>query len=73
MAKDGILESLEKVFGSSDQTLAKIPTVSQPTVEQLEEWAMQGFCEAVDGCFPIEPDGHCEHGQPSWLLHLGLI
>ena len=28
--------------------------------------------EATDGC-RVEPDGICEHGQPSWLLHLGSI
>jgi hypothetical protein len=36
---------------------------------QLEE---EGGCEATDGCF-VEPDGYCEHHQPSWLLALGLI
>jgi hypothetical protein len=36
---------------------------------QVEE---DGGCEATDGCF-VESDGTCEHGQPSWLLVLGLI
>jgi hypothetical protein len=36
---------------------------------QLEE---DGGCEAIDGCF-VEPDGTCQHGQPSWLLALELI
>jgi hypothetical protein len=31
-----------------------------------------GGGEATDGCF-VEPDGTYEHGQPSWLLVLGLI
>ena len=44
----------------------------EPTVEQLEEWAMDGIAEAMDGC-RVEPDGHCEHGSPSWLLAMGLI
>jgi hypothetical protein len=39
-------------------------------LRQLEEDG--GGCEATDGCW-VEPDGHCEHGQPSWLLALGLI
>jgi hypothetical protein len=36
---------------------------------QVEE---EGGCAATDGCF-VEPDGSCEHQQPSWLLALGLI
>ena len=43
-----------------------------PTIEQLNEWLMDGVCEATDGC-PIEPDGTCEHGCKSWFLELGLI
>jgi hypothetical protein len=31
---------------------------------QVEE---DGGCEATDGCF-VEPDGSCEHQQPSLLL-----
>ena len=31
----------------------------------------QGGCETTDGCF-VEPDGSCDHGQPSWLLARGL-
>jgi len=47
--------------------------VECPPTEQLMEWLMQGVCEATDGCFPVEPDGVCEHGCKSWLLYLGLI
>jgi hypothetical protein len=36
---------------------------------QVEE---DGSCEATDGCV-VEPDGTCDHGQPSRLLALGLI
>lgn len=28
--------------------------------------------EATDGC-TVEPDGTCEHGNPSWMIALGLI
>lgn len=28
---------------------------------------------ATDGCEPVEPDGHCEHGHASVLLALGMI
>ena len=50
-----------------------IDEVTPPSLKQLEEWRVQGVCEATDGCFPVEPDGVCEHGCESWLLHLGLI
>jgi hypothetical protein len=43
-----------------------------PTIEQLEEWADDGICEATDGCI-VEPDGTCPHGKESWLRVLGLI
>ena len=44
-----------------------------PTIEQLEQWMQDdGGCEATDGCW-VEPDGHCPHGNPSWLLAMGLI
>lgn len=44
----------------------------EPEIEQWEEWDEDGGCEAVDGCW-VEPDGHCEHGCPSWLIVMGLI
>jgi len=43
-----------------------------PDIETLQEWMDEGFCEATDGC-PVEPDGECEHGCPSWLVVLGMI
>ena len=48
------------------------PTDEEPSMEQLQQWMFDGVCEATDGC-PIEPDGTCEHGHPSWMLHMGLI
>jgi hypothetical protein len=48
------------------------PTDSEPDDDTLEYWVFDGVCEATDGC-PIEPDGVCHHGHPSWLLYLGLI
>lgn len=44
----------------------------EPSIEQLEEWMMDGVAEATDGC-RVEPDGVCEHGCESWLLKLGCI
>ncbi|HET9290836.1 MAG TPA: hypothetical protein VFQ49_07095 [Actinomycetes bacterium] len=45
----------------------------RPSLEELQRQVEEyGGCEATDGCF-VEPDGTCDHGQPSWLLALGLI
>ena len=47
--------------------------VRRPSLEELQRQVEEdGGCEATDGCW-VEPDGTCEHGQPSWLLALGLI
>lgn len=49
------------------------PTTETPNMDTLEEWVYDiETPEATDGC-PIEPDGVCEHGHPSWLIRLGLI
>ena len=49
------------------------PTVDQPDIDILMEWEFTDDYEATDGCSPIEPDGVCPHGYPSWILYLGLI
>lgn len=49
------------------------PTGEYPSIETLLEWAEDGICSAIDGCEPVELDGTCEHGAPSWFLYLGLI
>lgn len=46
---------------------------NQPTIEQLIEWLEEGWAEAIDGCGPLELDGYCIHGKPSWLIELGMI
>ncbi len=48
------------------------PTEPQPPVEEILTEADDGIVAATDGC-PVEPDGVCPHGYPSWLLYLGLI
>ena len=44
----------------------------EPSVKTMERWMNDGVAKATDGC-RVEPDGTCPHGQPSWLLKLGLI
>lgn len=46
--------------------------VKYPTMRQLEFWAFDSVCEALDDC-QVEPDGRCEHNYPSWLSFLGYI
>lgn len=60
------------------QTPAREPpsrsALEPPDVKTLMEWESEGGCEAAcpHGCW-VEPDGTCPHGNPSWLLRLGLI
>ncbi len=44
----------------------------RPTMEDLEEMVGDAVVNSVFGN-PVEPDGHDEHGAPSWLLALGMI
>jgi hypothetical protein len=44
----------------------------QPRLATLKRWARDGVAQATDGC-QVECDGHCPHGNPSWLLALGFI
>jgi len=48
------------------------PLDPEPNACDLERWAFDSVVEATDGCL-VEPDGICEHGHPSWLLHLALV
>jgi hypothetical protein len=51
----------------------EVNRMRRPSLEELQRQLEEdGGCEAIDGCL-VEPDGTCEHGQPSWLLALGLI
>ena len=45
-----------------------------PDIETLIAWEEEGGCEAACpyACW-VEPDGTCEHGNPSWLIVMGLI
>jgi hypothetical protein len=54
-------------------TWKEVNPMRRPSLEELQRQVEEdGGCEATDGCF-VEPDGTCDHGQPSWLLALGLI
>jgi hypothetical protein len=47
-------------------------TVKAPSEAAMMKWMFDGVAKATDGC-RVEPDGHCSHGKPSWLLEMGLI
>ena len=59
--------------GRTEKPVPK-PRLEVPDIETLMEWEEEGGCEAAcpEHCW-VEPDGHCPHGHPSWLLKLGLI
>ena len=68
--EDAYLSFLLSTVGAGDWPE---PTTDVPDMDTLGEWTWDyGLCEATDGC-PVEPDGTCQHGHPSWLLRLGLI
>ena len=46
--------------------------IKVPSMRQLNKWAMDSVVESVFGN-DCEPDGYGEHGEPSWLLALGMI
>lgn len=50
----------------------KAKPIKIPSMATLLRWSSDGVAKATDGC-RVEPDGHCEHGKPSWLLKMGLI
>lgn len=43
-----------------------------PSLAMLKKWCDDGSAETLCGC-TVEPDGVCPHGNPSWLIILGLI
>ena len=68
----GLLAS--SLADGSEPEIDTEPTLEVPDIETLMEWEAEGGCEAAcpHACW-VEPDGHCPHGNPSWLLKLGLI
>ena len=49
------------------------PTDDEPTIDELESWMLDiEFPRATDGCEPMESDGVCQHGHPSWMIIFDL-
>lgn len=69
--KDGVdpAEYARKV----EETGGKVEKVkAPPSIRTMSKWMADGVVKATDGC-RVEPDGHCQHGKPSWLLALRFI
>jgi hypothetical protein len=49
------------------------PTIDEPTVETMMEWADEDRCQATDGCWLEGDRVECEHGHPSWAVVLGFV
>ena len=49
--------------------------LERPSLEEImrDDWDRGGcYAACAEYCF-VEPDGHCEHGRPSWMLVMGVI
>ena len=57
---------------TEEQEKWPVPTQPRPSLRQLQNWTLDGVCEATDGC-RVEPDGRCPHGHPAWLMYLGYV
>ncbi len=58
---------------AAERRYVPTPTLDAPDDETLEAMSHDGEMEATDGCGPVEDDGYCEHGHPSWMFELGMI
>ena len=71
----GAQETSESVTTASRGVESAVrPELQAPDIETLIAWEADGGCEAAcpHHCW-VEPDGVCSHGNPSWLLRIGLI
>lgn len=79
-SRNGIMEGRKPKQGANDRLREAleargyqyVKTVKEPSLKSLEKMSMDGIARALDGC-RIEHDGVCQHGAPSWLLHMGFI
>jgi len=68
--KDGLTKDVIQSY--FDRHPGAIECDPIPDMDQLGSWVSDCIAESLDGCM-VEPDGHCAHGLPSWLLALGMI
>ena len=64
--------SVKVPIGAMAQAATPKPEKKMPSTATMQHWLFDGIAKATDGC-EVEPDGHCEHGKPSWLLVAGVI
>jgi hypothetical protein len=74
LRSQGWVKFATKYHGQPQQVTQPEDSLSaHPAIEDLWDWVDEyGKCQATDGCW-VEPDGVCEHGNPSWLVELGLL
>jgi hypothetical protein len=49
------------------------PSIDEPSLETLMQWADDGGCQATDGCWLGKDTLECEHGHPSWAVVLDFV
>jgi hypothetical protein len=49
------------------------PTMDEPSVETMMEWADAGGSQSTDGCWLAQDVETCPHGYPSWAVVLGFV
>ncbi len=59
---------------SLEQYQEKYPSAMKaPSAHTLENWLDNGVAQAIKCHCKVEPDGICCHGNPSWLIAIGVI
>jgi len=66
------MHPLENPLVLRDQDAPPPGQVAQPSWDELRDMVLDGDCWATDGC-AVEPDGHCQHGCPSWPIKMGIM
>ena len=70
-AREPLDDRLAEAFAGQPALKAEL---EPPDIATLMDWEAAGGCEAACPyhCW-VEGDGTCEHGNPSWLIVMGLI
>ncbi len=59
-------------FAGRELKLRYRAIIKNPSMRTMEKWSDDGIAKSVFGN-KCEPDGYGEHGEPSWLLAIGII
>lgn len=64
--------SLKREVKLGHSALVRKFGLKAPSVATMERWSNDGVAKTVFGA-RTEPDGYGPHGEPSWMLVLGVI